>query len=78
MTHLSTSSEIEGSARSFPLPLPEDVYEEDQESPTSIGLARSVNGRGGGGLFVTGAGASSMGKMYAGSDAISISGDSDD
>jgi len=41
MMHLSTSSEMEGSARSFPLR--EYVDEDDEDSPTSIGLARSVD-----------------------------------
>jgi len=39
--HLSTSSEIEGSARSFPLR--EYVDEDDEDSPSSVGLARSVD-----------------------------------
>ena len=60
MMHLSTSSEIEGSARSFPLR--EYVDEDDEGSPTSMGLARSVGGKNAD-TSVNAAGGSRLGKV---------------
>jgi hypothetical protein len=60
MTQPSSSSEMEGNAGCFPF---REYVHEDDEDPTRMGLARSVEGKDAGESFFTGAGASRLGTV---------------